>query len=44
MFGKKNVEGRKTELVVVDPGKHTTKAMTKDSRGTQVLLISAPDV
>ncbi len=33
MFGKKNVEGRRTELVVVDPGKHTTKAMTKDSRG-----------
>ena len=30
MFKKKSVESVNTELIVVDPGKHTTKAITKN--------------
>ncbi len=30
MFKKKNVESANTELIVVDPGKHTTKAIRRD--------------
>ena len=31
MFGKKNTELQNVELIVVDPGKHTTKALRRDS-------------